>query len=308
MAETILQKTTKLSNGVEMPVFGLGVWKSSNQQAADSVRAAVKHGYRLIDTAKQYGNEAGVGYGIQQALVENHLNRKDLFITTKIFNGDQGYVSTLENFKEQLKRLRLTYVDLLLIHWPVDGKYLDTWKALEKLYHDGKVRAIGVSNFDEANLADIERLDGLMPQVNQMEFNPLIQEKHLLTKMNGLGVAMEAWSPLGGGEALSDPTVQAIADKHGKTAAQVILRFDYQMGVITIPKSSHEERIVANSQIDDFELSDEEMKQIQAMDKEKRSIWHGDFAWHKGSEETGTKDSVSYWDDNDEYLNKEVTY
>ncbi|MDD9139277.1 aldo/keto reductase [Fructobacillus sp. CRL 2054] len=308
MAETILQKTTKLSNGVLMPVFGLGVWKSSNEQAANSVRTAVKHGYRLIDTAKQYGNEAGVGYGIQQALVENHLNRKDLFVTTKIYNGDQGYESTLENFDEQLKRLRLTYVDLLLIHWPVDDKYVDTWKALEKIYHEGKARAIGVSNFDESNLAELEKLNGLMPQVNQMEFNPLVQEEHLLNKMNGLGIAMEAWSPLGGGEALTDPAVKKIADKHGKTSAQTILRFDYQMGVITIPKSVHEERIIANSQIDDFELSDAEMKQIQAMDKEQRSIWHGDFAWHKGSEETGTKDSISHWDDTDEYLNKEVTY
>ncbi|CAK1228397.1 Aldo/keto reductase [Fructobacillus fructosus] len=308
MAETILQERTTLANGVEMPVFGLGVWKSSNKEAAESVQAAIKHGYRMIDTAKQYGNEAGVGYGIQKALVDNHLNRKDLFVTTKIFNGDQGYLSTLQNFDEQLKRLRLTYVDLLLIHWPVEGKYLDTWTALEKLYHEGKVRAIGVSNFDEANLQDIQNLNRLMPQVNQMEFNPLVQEKHLFNKMNGLGIAMEAWGPLGGGEALNDATIKAIADKHGKTTAQTILRFDYQMGAITIPKSAHEERIVANAQIDDFTLTDEEMAQIQAMNKEKHSIWHEDFAWHKGSEETGVKDSVSYWDDTDEYLNKEVVY
>ncbi|MBS9334815.1 aldo/keto reductase [Fructobacillus sp. M1-13] len=308
MTSKILQETTKLSNGVLMPVFGLGVWKSSNAEAAQSVQVAIKNGYRMIDTAKQYGNEAGVGYGIQQALVDNHLNRKDLFITTKIFNGDQGYLSTLKNFDEQLKRLRLTYVDLLLIHWPVDGKYLDTWTALEKLYHEGKVRAIGVSNFDEKNLADIENLHRLMPQVNQMEFNPLVQEEHLLNKMNGLGIAMEAWSPLGGGEALNDGTIKAIADKHGKTPAQTILRFDYQMGVITIPKSAHEERIIANAAIDDFALSEDEMKQIQAMNKEKHTIWHQDFAWHKGSEETGVKDNVSHWDDTEEYLQKKVQY
>ncbi|MBS9339097.1 aldo/keto reductase [Fructobacillus sp. M2-14] len=308
MANTILQETTKLSNGVEMPVFGLGVWKSSNKEAAESVQTAIKNGYRMIDTAKQYGNEAGVGYGIQKALVDNHLNRKDLFVTTKIFNGDQGYLSTLRNFDKQLEALRLTYADLLLIHWPVEGKYEDTWTAMEKLYKEGKVRAIGVSNFDEKNLDDIEKMHRLMPVVNQMEFNPLIQEEHLFNKMNGLGVAMEAWSPLGGGEALSNPDIQAIADKHGKSTAQVILRFDYQMGVITIPKSAHEERIIANSQIDDFALSEDEMATIKGLNKEQRSIWHQDFAWHKGSEETGVKDEVSSWPDYDEYLEKKITY
>ncbi|MCO0831618.1 aldo/keto reductase [Fructobacillus sp. W13] len=308
MTSKILQETTKLSNGVQMPVFGLGVWKSSNKEAAESVQTAIKNGYRMIDTAKQYGNEAGVGYGIQKALVDNHLNRKDLFVTTKIFNGDQGFESTLENFNEQLDALRLSYVDLLLIHWPVEGKYVDTWLALEELYNSGKVRAIGVSNFDEANLADIENLGGLMPHVNQMEFNPLIQEEHLLNKMNGLGVAMEAWSPLGGGEALSNPDIQAIADKHGKSTAQTILRFDYQMGVITIPKSAHEERIIANSEIDDFALSEDEMATIKGLNQEKHTIWHQDFAWHKGSEETGVKDEVSSWPDYDEYLTKKVEY
>ncbi|WP_275936581.1 aldo/keto reductase, partial [Fructobacillus ficulneus] len=302
----ILQETTKLANGVEMPVFGLGVWKSSNKEAADSVQTAIKHGYRLIDTAKQYGNQPGVGYGIQQALKDNHLNRKDLFITTKIFNGDQGYESALAAFEEQLKELRLTYLDLLLIHWPVDGKYVDTWRALEKLYHEGKVRAIGVSNFDESKLKDVLASSTVMPQVNQMEFNPLVQEDGLFEYMNGLGMAMEAWGPLGGGEALSNKMVQEIAQNHDKSAAQVILRFDYQMGAITIPKSAHEERIVANSQIDDFVLSDAEMAAIQELNQEKRSIWYPAFAWHAGSEETGVKDQVSYWDDVDEYLNKTV--
>lgn len=152
MENSILQETTTLANGVEMPVFGLGVWKSSNAEAAKSVQTAIKNGYRLIDTAKQYGNQPGVGYGIQQALKDNHLNRKDLFITTKVFNGDQGYEKTLAAFEEQLKQLRLTYLDLLLIHWPVDGKYVDTWHALEKLYHEGKVRAIGISNFNEEKI------------------------------------------------------------------------------------------------------------------------------------------------------------
>ncbi|MDF7637101.1 aldo/keto reductase [Leuconostocaceae bacterium ESL0958] len=305
MANKILQESTKLANGVAMPVFGLGVWKSSNAEAANSVQVAIKNGYRMIDTAKQYGNQAGVGYGIQKALKDNHLNRKDLFITTKVFNGDQGYQSTLDNFEQQMKELRLTYLDLLLVHWPVDATYVDTWRALEKLYKDGRVRAIGVSNFDEEKLETVLAAGTVMPHVNQMEFNPLIQEEKLFDYMNGLGIAMEAWSPLGGGEALSDPAVTAIAERHNKTAAQVILRFDYQMGAITIPKSAHEERIIANSQIDDFDLSDEEMAAIKALNQEKHSIWYDTFAWHKGVE-NGVKDEVSTWDDHDEYMNKPV--
>jgi diketogulonate reductase-like aldo/keto reductase len=306
MEKSILQETTKLANGVEMPVFGLGVWKSSNKEAADSVQVAIKNGYRLIDTAKQYGNQPGVGYGIQQALKDNRLNRKDLFITTKVFNGDQGYETTLKAFEEQLKQLRLTYLDLLLIHWPVDGKYVDTWHAVEKLYREGKVRAIGISNFNEEKIQELLEAGTVMPQVNQMEFNPLVQEESLFTYMNGIGMAMEAWGPLGGGEALSNPAVEKIAQAHDKSVAQVILRFDYQMGAITIPKSAHEERIIANSQIDDFVLSPDEVAEIKALNQEKHSIWYPSFAWHKGSETTGVKDEVSHWDDVEEYMNKPV--
>ncbi|CAK8053981.1 aldo/keto reductase [Eupransor demetentiae] len=298
----ILSETTRLSNGVDMPVMGMGVWKSSNTDACNAVRAGIKHGYRLIDTAKQYGNQPGVGVGIQKALAENNLNRKDLFITTKVFNGDQGYQSTLDAFEEQLKQLRLTYVDLYLIHWPVDGKYIDTWRAMEKLYHEGKVRAIGISNFDEERIQDLLDHTQIMPQVNQMEFNPLVQEKDIMAKMNSIGMTMEAWSPLGGGEALSDPAVQAIAKDHGKTAAQVILRFDYQMGVITIPKSIHEERLVENSQIDDFELSAAEMDQIKALNKEKRSLWYDKFQWHTPHTDDAVSDAVDHWDDVKDFL------
>ncbi|CAH1851511.1 aldo/keto reductase [Convivina intestini] len=304
MVERVLNQTMTLSNGVEIPVLGLGVWKSSNTEASNAVQSAISNGYRLIDTAKQYGNQPGVGAGIQKALKDNHLNRKDLFITTKVYNGDQGYESTLRAFEEQLKELRLTYLDLYLIHWPVDGKYIDTWRAMEKLYREGRVRAIGVSNFDISRLQDLLDHTDIMPQVNQMEFNPLVQEAELISYMNAIGMSMEAWSPLGGGQALNDPTILEIAQKHDKTSAQVILRFDYQMGLITIPKSIHEERIIANTMLDDFELSEAEMLAIQRLNQEKRSLWYEDFAWHTPHRQEAFTDSVDNWDDRSEYLPK----
>ncbi|CAH1851498.1 aldo/keto reductase [Convivina praedatoris] len=304
MVERVLNQTMTLSNGVEIPVLGLGVWKSSNTEASDAVQSAIRNGYRLIDTAKQYGNQPGVGVGIQKALKDNHLNRKDLFITTKVYNGDQGYESTLRAFEEQLKELRLTYLDLYLIHWPVDGKYIDTWRAMEKLYREGRVRAIGVSNFDISCLQDLLDHTDIMPQVNQMEFNPLVQEEELIGYMNAIGMSMEAWSPLGGGQALNNPTILEIAQKHDKTSAQVILRFNYQMGLITIPKSVHEERIIANTMLDDFELSESEMLAIQQLNQEKRSLWYEDFAWHTPHRQQAFADSVDSWDDRSEYLPK----
>lgn len=296
LANSILQETTKLNNGVLMPKLGLGVWKTANEQAEESVAQAIKHGYRLIDTAKQYGNQAGVGAGIKRGILENGLNRKDLFITTKVFNGDQGYDSTLRNFEKTLQKLQLSYLDLYLIHWPVDNKYIDTWKALEKLYRDGRVRAIGISNFDIEHTKALLAHSDITPAINQMEFNPINQEKDILSYMNLKGIQMEAWSPLGGGEALSNPTIKKLATKYNKSVAQIILRFDKQMGVITIPKSTHVERIVANSQINDFTLTAEDMATIKQLDKGQRSLWYKDFAWHAGHKPNAYVDAVQTWD------------
>ncbi|GEO79324.1 oxidoreductase [Companilactobacillus mindensis DSM 14500] len=290
-----LDSTVTLNNGVKMPQLGMGVWKVNNTGAAQSVEWALKHGYKAIDTAKQYGNEVGVGKGLQKGFADNGLKREDIFLTTKIFNGDQGYQSTLDNFEGQLKNLQTDYVDLLLIHWPVNGTYLETWRALETIYKEGKARAIGVSNFNIERLQDILKHASIKPAVNQMEFNPLCQEVDIKNFCDENGIYLEAWSPLGGGSVLKDPRLQKIADKYNKSVAQVILRWDLQRGVITIPKSVHEERIVQNADVYDFELSEDDIKEINGLDTDKRSLWYGDFFWSGNPD--GYKDSVEDWKD-----------
>ncbi|CAJ1202921.1 Glyoxal reductase [Companilactobacillus paralimentarius] len=290
-----LDSTVTLNNGVEMPQLGMGVWKVNNTGASQSVQWALKHGYKAIDTAKQYGNETGVGEGLQKGFADNGLKREDIFLTTKIFNGDQGYQSTLDNFEGQLKRLQTDYVDLILIHWPVDGTYLDTWRALETIYKEGKARAIGVSNFNIERLKDILKNCSIKPAVNQMEYHPLCQEVDIKNFCDENNILLEAWSPLGGGSVLGDTRLKKIADKYNKSVAQVILRWDLQNGIITIPKSVHEERIVQNSDVYDFELSDADMKEINGFDNDKRSLWYGDFFWSGNPD--GYVDSVEEWDD-----------
>ncbi|XIF19494.1 MAG: aldo/keto reductase [Acetilactobacillus jinshanensis] len=290
-----LRSTTKLNNGVMMPRLGLGVWKTDNSTAKNSVKNAIEHGYHLIDTAKQYGNEYGVGQGIKEAIAETGINRKELFITSKLYNGDQGYASTLHAIKGTLKRLGLSYLDLYIMHWPVDGKYIDTWRAMEKLYHEGLVRAIGISNFSVARMKNLLAHSTVTPAVNQMEFNPINQEKKIIAFDDWKGIQTEAWSPLGGGEALGNKTINKIAKKHGKSAAQVILRWDWDRGIVTIPKSAHEKRIVQNSQIFDFQLNDDEIKAINDVDQEKRSLWYDNFTWHSAN--APYTDQVDHWDD-----------
>ncbi|MGR3742448.1 aldo/keto reductase [Companilactobacillus sp. DQM5] len=280
-----------LNNGIEIPVLGLGVWKTSNKDATNSVKLAVKNGYRLIDTAKQYGNEAGVGQGITEALKENNLKREDIFLTTKVFNGDQGYNSTLDSINEQLKRLQTSYIDLLLIHWPVFDKYLETYRALEELYKQGKIRAIGVSNFDIEKLTTILNNFKTVPVINQMEFHPHCQEKDILKFCLNHNIQLEAWSPLGGGDLLKDSVINNLAKKYHKTPAQIILRWDIQKRVLPIPKSIHEKRIIENSNIFDFELANEDMNNINNLDQNNRSLWYEDFYW--SGNKRGFKDSIA---------------
>lgn len=294
-----LDSTVTLNNGVKMPQLGLGVWKVNNTGASQSVQWALKHGYKSIDTAKQYGNEAGVGEGLHKGLADNGLKREDIFLTTKIFNGDQGYQSVLDNFEGQLKRLQTDYVDLLLIHWPVNGTYLETWRALETIYKEGKARAIGVSNFNIARLSDILKICSIKPAVNQMEFHPLCQEEDIKNFCDDNNIYLEAWSPLGGGAVLGDSRLKTIADKYNKSVAQVILRWDLQRDIITIPKSVHEARITQNADIYDFELNDDDIEEINGLDVEKRSLWYGDFSWSGNPE--GYVDSVEVWDDTDNF-------
>jgi methylglyoxal/glyoxal reductase len=263
-----LQDVTTLHNGVEMPWFGLGVYKvEAGQEVIDSVKWAIKTGYRSIDTASFYQNEEGVGQAIKEASVP----REKLFITTKVWNTDQGYESTLASFDRSLKKLDLDYLDLFLIHWPVKGKYKETWKALETLYKEGRVRAIGVSNFQIHHLEDLIKDAEIIPMVNQVELHPRLSQKELLTFCQEQNIQLEAWSPLGRGKMLDDPTLKELAAKYGKSTAQIILRWDLQSGVVTIPKSVKNTRIIENANIFDFELTHEDMEKINSLNRDERN-------------------------------------
>ncbi|HZG83340.1 aldo/keto reductase [Paenibacillus sp.] len=264
---THLADTVTLNNGVKMPWLGLGVWRVEEGPTVEqSVAAAIANGYRSIDTAAVYGNEAGVG----KAVRESGVKREELFITTKVWNADQGYDSTLRAYEASLERLGLDYVDLYLVHWPVKGKYRETWKALVKLYEDKRVRAIGVSNHHIHHLNDIIEDTGVVPAVNQVEFHPLLTQKPLLAYCNEKGIRMEAWSPLMQGNNLDHPTLVSLAQKYNKTPAQIVIRWDLQNGVVTIPKSTKEARIKENANVFDFELSAEDMQAIDAINENRR--------------------------------------
>lgn len=268
MTSKHLQDYTILHNGVHMPWFGLGVYKvEEGQTAVDAVRMAIQHGYRSIDTASFYKNEESVGKGIR----ESGIPREELFITTKVWNTEQGYEETLSAFDQSLTKLGLDYIDLYLIHWPVKDTFKETWRALEKLYKDEKVRAIGVSNF---NINHLERLledAKVKPMVNQVEYHPLLSQEELHQYCKENGIQLEAWSPLMRGQLLENPLLVDIANKYSKSTAQVVLRWDLQNGVVTIPKSTKETRIIENASIFDFQLTDDEMKRISNLNENKRS-------------------------------------
>ncbi|GIO16482.1 putative oxidoreductase YtbE [Cohnella xylanilytica] len=266
-----LQSTTELSNGVRMPWLGLGVFQvEEGAELVEAVKAAIRFGYRSVDTAAIYGNESGVGQGIREALAENGLSREDLFVTSKVWNADLGYESTLAAYETSLRKLGLDYLDLYLIHWPVAGKYKDAWRALEKLYKEGRVRAIGVSNFQVHHLEDLMAGAEAKPMVNQVEFHPLLSQKELRRYAAEQGIQLEAWSPLMQGRLLDHPVLKEIAARHGKSIAQVILRWDLQHGVVTIPKSTKESRIAENGSLFDFELSAGEMAEIDGLNRDER--------------------------------------
>lgn len=261
-----LKSTTTLHNGVEMPWLGLGVFKvEDGQEVIDSVKAAIEAGYKSIDTAAIYGNEEGVG----KAIADSGVSRDELFITTKLWNADQGYESALAAFDTSMEKLGLDYLDLYLIHWPVPakGKYKESWKALEKLYKDGRVRAIGVSNFKTHHLEDLMADCEIKPMVNQVEYHPIFpqQEVHEFCKKNQ--IQLEAWSPLAQGQLLDNEELAAIGEKYGKSTAQVIIRWCFQNEVVTIPKSTKAKRIQQNADIFDFELTQEDLDKIATLDQ-----------------------------------------
>jgi diketogulonate reductase-like aldo/keto reductase len=256
-----------LHNGVKMPQLGFGVWRVSAEDGVDAVKNAIEVGYRHIDTAAVYKNEEQVGEAIRQSGVP----REELFITTKVWNSDQGFDSTLRAHEDSLKRLGLDYVDLYLVHWPVKGKYVETYKALEKLYDEKQVRAIGVSNFHIHHLEDLAAHCNIKPMVDQVELHPILAQVELQQYLNKNGIALEAWSPLmQGGELLTNPVISEIAQKHNKTSAQVILRWHMQRDIIAIPKSITPSRIRENFQIFDFELTSEDMTSINKLNENRR--------------------------------------
>ncbi|GBG05721.1 aldo/keto reductase [Paenibacillus agaridevorans] len=254
-----------------MPWVGLGVFQvEEGQELVDAIRSAVRQGYRSIDTAAIYGNETSVGEGIRQALAENNLTRDQLFITSKVWTADMGYEATIAAYETSLGKLGLDYLDLYLIHWPVEGKYKDTWRAMEELYKDGRVKAIGVSNFQTQHLRDLMDSAELKPVINQVEFHPRLTQKELLAYTREKGIQLEAWSPLMQGQLLQNETLAQIAERHEKSVAQVILRWDLQHGVVTIPKSTKPVRIAQNGDLFDFSLSQEEMDAIDALNENRR--------------------------------------
>lgn len=257
-----MSKTITLNNGVEMPFIGLGTWQvKDKQEGINAVKAAIKSGYKAIDTAVVYQNEEAVGEGIKQSGVK----REDLFITTKVYNDMQGYEETHQSFKESLERLNLDYVDLYLIHWPITEKYHDTWRAMEDIYKSGKARAIGISNFHSQHIEDLMTTAKIKPMINQIELHPNQNQKELVAYCNEQGIAITAYSPLGHGNLLDNPIIEAIGKTHHKSIAQVILRWDIQNGITAVPKSVNLDRITSNIDVFDFELSTEEMDQIDAL-------------------------------------------
>nr|WP_307534869.1 aldo/keto reductase [Streptomyces sp. V3I8] len=258
-----------LNNGVEMPQLGFGVWQVPDDEAERAVATALEAGYRSIDTAAIYGNEAGTGKG----LASSGVAREDLFVTTKLWNAEQGYDSTLRAFDESLDKLGLDYVDLYLIHWPVPAKdkYIDTYKAFEKIYADGRAKSIGVSNFHPEYLDRLIDATSVVPAVNQIELHPHLQQAAVRAYHAEKGIATEAWSPLGQGKGLLEvPALVAIARKHGRTPAQIVLRWHLQLGNVVIPKSVTPSRIKENIDVFGFTLDDEDIAAISALNEDRR--------------------------------------
>ena len=276
-----------LNSGTTIPQVGLGVWQATDEQTEHIVRFAIDEaGYRHIDTAAAYGNEAGVGRGIASSSVP----RDDLFVTTKLWNSDQGFEPALAAFDASLARLGLDYVDLYLVHWPLldDQRLLRTWDAMEEIASSGKAKAVGVCNFEPRHLKLLADRGGLLPAVDQVELHPHLPQTDIRATAAELGIAVESWSPLGGtsgsgwGPAskpntlLTDPIITRIADRHGKTPAQVLIRWHLQNGLIVIPKSVHEDRIAQNIDVFDFELSELDLSEIATLDDGTRVGMHPD--------------------------------
>ncbi len=256
----------KLNNGVMMPRLGLGVYKSG-ENTKQAVLNALEAGYRLIDTAAMYGNEKEVG----EAIRESGIKREEIFVTTKIWNNYQREHRQIEAFNKSMEALGLDYIDLYLIHRPVPECIAETWSVLEGFYKANLIRSIGVSNFLQHHLEELERVSDVMPSVNQLQLSPFGSRPELREYMKKKGIVAEAWSPLARGAYFDNEVIKCIAEKHSKTPAQVMLRWDLQSDIVTIPKSTHKERIISNADIFDFELTNDEMVVLNSLNKESYS-------------------------------------
>lgn len=268
--------TVELNNGVRMPQLGFGVYKVPDAEATDTVLTAFEAGYRSVDTATLYRNERGVG----EAVAKSGLPREELFVTTKLWNTEHGYDAALRAFDVSLRELSLDYVDLYLIHWPVPSKdlYVDTWRALEKIASDGRARAIGVSNFQVPHLKRLMKETGVTPAVNQIELHPWLQQPELRAFHEENGIATEAWSPIarGGARLTGSEVISTVARKHGKTPAQVVLRWHVEMGHVVIPKSVTPARIAENIDVFDFELDEQDIAGFATLESGDRLGPHPD--------------------------------
>lgn len=256
-----------LNNGIHMPWLGLGVFQMhQGNEVINSIKWALEAGYRSIDTAAAYGNEHDVGNAIR----ESKVKRSEIFLTTKVWNEALRKNRTMDAFHESMDRLKLDYIDLYLIHWPVKDFYNEAWKILEDIYKSGRVKAIGVSNFLVHHLKDLLANTGIVPAINQVEFHPFLMQPDLMKYCKEHKIQLEAWSPLMQGQILSVPIVQKLAQKYKKNPVQIVLRWDLQHEVVTIPKSVHRDRIISNADIFDFEISDEDMQLLDKLDQNKR--------------------------------------
>lgn len=273
MEITDIKGSSILSNGLSMPYLGLGAYKVENGNEINIIiEEALKVGYRLIDTASFYKNETGVGKAIQKS----GISRKDIFVTSKIWIEDQGANSTRKAFKKSLEKLGMDYLDLYLIHWPVPGKYLETWKIMQELYEEGLIKAIGVCNCLLHQLEAIKSLGGVQPMVLQNEFHPKLIQQELLNYCKVNNIQYQAWSPLMRGKILNNSLLQKIGENYQKSAAQIVLRWDLQKDVATIPKSVHKDRIGENADIFDFELTEDEVNAINKLEDNTRTGAHPD--------------------------------
>ena len=270
MPELTIDSRLRMNDGHSIPLFGYGTYQVANGGPCQrAVAHALALGYRHIDTAALYANEEDVG----RAMRESGIPRGEIFVTTKLWNSDQGYKSALKAFDRSLNRLGLDYVDLYLIHWPEPGKRSDSWRALVESKQQGRARSIGVSNYTIAHLEELLRESDVMPANNQVEFSPFLYQRKLLDYCTAKGITLTAYCPLTHGDKLDHPTIAAIGKRHGKTGAQVLLRWALQHGVIAIPKSARRERIGENAALYDFALDAADMKQLDALDQGYRTSW-----------------------------------